>query len=127
VPRPSATAPDGDATLPEGVLLDQIVTAIKRGLLEAFVSDDGAQREKKPIRRGEVVSEDRAARALPVRRADAVLWLRDEGLVSVLAGRRVVVWDGVLDRLQPQLPTPRKGALGGSQLRPLATPGRILG
>lgn len=79
-----------------------------------------------PIRPGEVVSEDRATRALSWRRRDAVAWLRREGLSVDVDGRQVVVWDAVLEAIRgrgaraqpPRRPSPR--------ITPLATPGRIL-
>lgn len=86
-----------------------------------------AVRGQKPARRtipsGSVVSEDRAARALPWRRGGAVDWLREQGLSVVVAGRRVVVWDAVLERLRPAPPSVRRS--GGP--KPLAKPGRIFG
>lgn len=51
-----------------------------------------------PVAR-EVVSEGRAARALPWPHEEAVTWLRREGLSAPVDGRRVVVWDRVLARL----------------------------
>jgi hypothetical protein len=79
-----------------------------------------------PIRPGEIVSEDRAARALSWRRRDAVAWLRREGLSVVVDGRQVVVWDDVLDavRRAGRRRPPRKRAV--PTITPLATPGRIL-
>ena len=83
----------------------------------------------KPPLPGEIVSEDRAARALPWRRADAVAWLRVEELSVPLGRRRVVAWDRVLKRLgagsspRKEPARRRKRAEGGSA--PLAKPGRM--
>jgi hypothetical protein len=79
-----------------------------------------------PIRPGEVVSEDRAARALSWRRRDAVAWLRREALSVVVDGRQVVVWDDVLDavRRAGRRRAPLKRA--APTITPLATPGRVL-
>lgn len=89
-------------------------------------------RRKEVIRPGEVVSEDRAARALPLRRADAVTWLRQEGLSQPLAGRRVVVWDAVLTRLvgpQPPVQQPQRQRSRNTDTETplLASPGRMFG
>jgi len=77
-----------------------------------------------PLRAEDIVSEDRAARALPWRRRDAVAWLRREGLSVMADGRRVVVWAAVLERLRPDsralTPAPARAP------RPLARPGRTL-
>jgi hypothetical protein len=91
-----------------------------------------SKRRKEVIQPGEIVSEDRAARALPLRRADAVTWLRQEGLSQPLAGRRVVVWDAVLARLvgpHSPVPEPRRQRSRNTDTEPplLASPGRIFG
>jgi hypothetical protein len=85
-----------------------------------------------PLRPGEVVSEDRAARELPFRRSDAVHWLRAEGLSVPADGRRVVSWSAVLERLNTHRDAParsREGrptaAVPGPKL--LDVPGRTLG
>ena len=86
----------------------------------------GADRPKPTIPAGSVVSEDRAARALPWRRGDAVAWLREQGLSVPAAGRRVVVWDAVLERLR--FPPQRAQRKARSEApKPLAKPGRIFG
>ena len=56
----------------------------------------------------DLVSEDMAARSIPIRRKDAVNWLRAQGLSVEVAGRRVVVWDAVLARLRPAAPAPTR-------------------
>jgi len=83
-----------------------------------------AKAPAEPLRDGDIVSEDRAARALPWRRRDAVAWLRREGLSVVADARRVVVWGAVLERLRPRVRRVRQRASGG--VVPLAEPGRIL-
>jgi hypothetical protein len=47
-----------------------------------------------------VLSLSTAARLLPVRDADARMWLRARGLVRHLEGREVVIWGDVLDALE---------------------------
>jgi len=119
---------------------DEVHAWLKRqGLIIEFVGSSvviwgdvlSALRVKGKPRRvippGSIVSEDRAARALPWRRASAVAWLRDEGLSVVADGRRVVVWDAVADRLRA---TRRAAVELRQRLGPmpplLGTPGRIL-
>ncbi len=53
-----------------------------------------------------VVSVRTACEWLPLARDDARRWLREQGLVSVIAGREVVVWRAVLARLEQQAATP---------------------
>jgi hypothetical protein len=77
-----------------------------------------------PPRAGDIVSEDRAARALPWRRRDAVAWLRREGLSTLVDGRSIVLWDAVLDRIRPRQPSRRTRAPKSPPL--LARPGRML-
>ena len=86
----------------------------------------------RPLVPGQVVSEDRAARALPWRRADVVSWLRREGLSVPIDGRRVVIWSHVLDRLRSGVPP--RASLSGSRFKRsrdapalLGKPGRVLG
>ena len=90
-----------------------------------------SKRRKEVIQPGEIVSEDRAARALPIRRAAAVGWLRREGLSVKLDGRLVVVWDRVLERLGgPQPPAPpsqQKNRKTDAGPPLLARPGRMFG
>ena len=91
-----------------------------------------AKRRKELIHPGEIVSEDRAARALPIRRGDAVAWLRREGLSAKLDGRRVVVWDRVLERLggaPPPTPPSQRQKSRKTETDPplLAKPGRMFG
>jgi len=91
-----------------------------------------SKRRRNVIRPGEIVSEDRAARALPIRRSDAVGWLRREGLSVKLDGRRVVIWDQVVARLggsQPPSPPPQSKKKRKTDPGPplLATPGRMFG
>ena len=69
----------------------------------------GPNQSPRTIPAGSVVSEDRAARALPWRRGDAVAWLREQRLSVLAAGRRVVAWDAVLERLRPPPPPPPCG------------------
>ena len=108
---------------------EHLVAALKEALQDVFVNPGGNEDAGRPIQPGEVVSEDRAARALPIRRADAVKWLRSEGLVRTLAGRRVVVWNAVLARLQQQQASGdrRERTQSRSAFQPLAKPGRIFG
>lgn len=108
-------------------LVEPLTRALKQALLDVFTEEDKPGKANRPIARGEVVSEDRAARALPIRRSDAVAWLREEGLVTVMRGRRVVVWDRVLGRLETEPPerAPRRRPSPGPP--PLAKPGRIFG
>jgi hypothetical protein len=93
------------------------------------VRGEARERRTAPIHAEQVVSEDRAARALPWRRRDAVSWLRANRLSVVADGRRVVVWGRVLDRLgEVAAPTPVAASRAGRSRRTrlLATPGRIL-
>lgn len=101
------------------VVWDDVISTLRHGRVQ-------------PPRRtptdAEVVSEDRAARALPWRRSDAVSWLRREGLSRAVDGRRVVVWRSVLASLEkrPHLPAaPRSAKRREEKL--LASPGRLLG
>jgi len=80
---------------------------------------------KPPIPRGAIVSEDRAARALPWRRRDAVAWLRRRGLSVIVDARRVVAWDEVLVRLRPRPQAQPASGRSGSPPH-VAKPGRIL-
>ena len=98
-------------------------------LLAALEVVQPAGRRKEIVQPGEVVSEDRAARALPIRRADAVGWLRREGLSVPLEGRRVVVWDRVLERLgSSPAPSPRRPSrTRRDEPLLLAVPGRMFG
>jgi hypothetical protein len=93
-----------------------------------------SKRRKEVIQPGEIVSEDRAARALPIRRADAVGWLRREGLSVQLEGRQVVVWDRVLERLggapapaPAEVPPRRRKKRKTADPPLLAKPGRMFG
>ena len=74
------------------LLLERLTELVEREQAES-------KRRKEVIQPGEIVSEDRAARALPIRRANAVGWLRREGLSVKLDGRRVAIWERVLERL----------------------------
>lgn len=47
-----------------------------------------------------VISVNKAARKLPIRVAEARAWLLDNGLVSMLAGRQVVIWADVEAKLR---------------------------
>lgn len=70
----------------------------------------------------EVLSVRKASERLPVRTQDARAWLRREGLISELAGREVVVWSDVLERLRQSTPArPRRQADQQPAPRP-ATP-----
>lgn len=53
-----------------------------------------------------VVTVKTACTWLGIRRADGERWLREQGLVSVIAGRERVVWRSVLERLEQQAATP---------------------
>ena len=54
-----------------------------------------------------VLSESAAIDLLPLARPEAQAWLRDQGLVRHLRGRRVVVWGDVLEALRnPVVPAP---------------------
>lgn len=108
-------------------LVEPLTRALKQALLDVFTEDDKPGKASRPIARGEVVSEDRAARALPIRRSDAVAWLREEGLVTVMRGRRVVVWDRVLGRLETEPPERASRRRRSQGPPPLAKPGRIFG
>jgi len=89
----------------------------------------GPGQTKRTIPVGAVVSEDRAARALPWRRGDAVTWLREQRLSNPASGRRVVVWDAVLERLRPPPPPAPRVPSGRNARAPklLAKPGRFEG
>lgn len=74
---------------------------------------------------GAVYPIGRAAELLPMDDKDAVQWLRRSGLVRLVAGREMVVWQDVLDRVRdakpeeecrpprqrPASPTLRRGTL----------------
>jgi hypothetical protein len=47
-----------------------------------------------------VFSLHRAATLLPISDKEALVWLRQNGLVLLLAGREVVVWGDVIERLR---------------------------
>lgn len=53
---------------------------------------------------GDVLRVSEAARALPIRTADALGWLRSRGLVHDLLGREVVIWADVLVALREGVP-----------------------
>lgn len=117
------------------VVSDELVEALRivvADLLLASELADGGSKEtvrlpRPPIQAGEIVSEDRAARALPMRRSDAVAWLRAERLSAPAGSRRVVVWNDVLDRLRPAAaPAERRRLDRGTPTTLLAVPGRIL-
>ncbi len=106
-------------------LVEPLTRALTQALLDVFVDGDKPGKAHRPITRGEIVSEDRAARALPIRRAEAVAWLREEGLV--MRGRRVVAWDRVLNRLESESLEPGPRPRLSHKVTPLAKPGRIFG
>lgn len=54
-----------------------------------------------------ILSVNAAATRLPMGKARAVAWLLAEGLVKLVAGSRVVVWEDVVERI-------RAADLGGS-------------
>ena len=95
---------------------------------DVLIAIRGERQPKPVVPAGAVISEDRAARALPWRRQSAVRWLREEQLSVPVDGRRVVAWDAVVDRLRPPSPPsgPRRSRRGPA-VKPLAKPGRILG
>ncbi len=116
---------------------DELVEALRIVVADMLVATepaaDGSQetvpRARAPIQPGEIVSEDRAARALPVRRSDAVAWLRAERLSAPVGRKRVVVWSDVLDRIRSSAappPHPSRRARATPE-KLLAVPGRILG
>jgi hypothetical protein len=104
-----------------------------RIVVDALVDPDEKPRgAAQPLEPGTIVSEDRAARSLPLRRADAVAWLRREGLSVAVDGRHVVAVDPLLARLSSG-PAPaastrahRRDARPHNGPAPLAAPGRCL-
>jgi len=108
------------------VVWDDVLDALRFGALHA------GRARLSPPQPGEILSEDRAARALPWRRSDAVAWLREQGLSRVVDRRRIVVWDDVIRRLRaPEMeisePTgwTRRGPAAGGPPH-LAEPGRCM-
>jgi hypothetical protein len=106
-------------------------------LLESQIVRNGEPEllgKTRPPPPGSIVSEDRAARALPWRRKDVVAWLRREGLSKLVDGHRVVVWEDVAARLaegttQPAPQRRSRSAMATSSVTdppPLAKPGRML-
>jgi hypothetical protein len=64
---------------------------------------------------GDVLTPSEAARALRMREADALTWLRDRGLVRAVAGRERVIWGDVLSAIRTgdapvEVAAPRKPA-----------------
>ena len=66
-----------------------------------------------------VFSLHRAATLLPISNKEALVWLRQNGLVLLLAGREVVIWGDVLDRLRGL-----NGARPAGPISPQAGPAR---
>ena len=82
-------------------LADALIARMKpavRKLLDHLVS--ALRRPSQPSLG--LVSEDKAARLFPMRREDARTWLRHEGLVKTISGRRVVSLAALQERFDPR-------------------------
>lgn len=91
----------------------RVAADIVLGFVERFEATSSATSRAGSPATTDLMSEDAAARSLPIRRQDAVRWLRREGLSVEIEGRRVVAWPEVMRRFR----TPEAAATN-----PRATP-----